>query len=110
MDQETHIMEYPRMKYASDQREWVRAADEQLFEMEQLCSEFQQQAAEDYKLWMEAGPEQQAIWSMIHSLVHLRYADARALLFRCVYYKAMRQANLPSEPDPTDFGGYSRSK
>lgn len=95
MDQETHIVTYPRMKYAYEQREWVQAADDNLVEMEALCAEFQRDAAEDYRLWMEAGPAEQKHWSLIHSLVNARYRDARALLFRCVYYKAMRQANLP---------------
>ncbi len=87
--------EYPRMKYAMDQRDWVRAADENVPKFEVEASELQQNAARLFAEWQKLPLDLQKRYSFCQDGNQRSYAEARMYLWRTIYYNGMRQANLP---------------
>lgn len=78
-------MEYERMKYAHDQRAWVKAADEKIPKLLDIASGLQQRAAENWQY--------QSLYPFMRDMVAADYAEARMYLFRAIYYNGMREAN-----------------
>jgi hypothetical protein len=89
-------MEYPRMKYSNEQRDWVRAAEEKLPGLLEEASKAQKRAAETFEAMqhIEYSIKLRIYWL---DLTREAYQEAHMLLNRVLYYEGMRQANLPRE-------------
>lgn len=92
-------MHYERMKYAHDQREWVKYADEKLPALREHTSMLQQQAAKAFADWQIINSMWKNPYSFSQRLVSECYASAHYSLLRVIYYEGMRRANLPREED-----------
>ena len=85
-------MIYQRMKYPSDQREWVRAADEKLPELRAMAADAQYAAQTMFDYLQMLPPERRS--SVLFLQVQEIYAEAMMLLNRVLYYENMRRLNL----------------
>lgn len=79
------------MKYPHDQREWVKAADENVPKYLAEASRLQNEAASAFVDWQEMP----ATCKLPYLQQHIAgiYAEARMYLFRALYYSGMREAN-----------------
>lgn len=91
------MTDYPRMKYASEQRDWVRVADEKLPTLIQEATNMQLHAAHMYADYQLMTLEQKLKWPWAQQMVSETYKDAHMRLLRVLYYQGMRNANLPRE-------------
>lgn len=82
------MTEYFRMNYAVDQRDWVRAAAENipLFEAEAIKA--QQRSARAYEYTRTMGSSR-----FMYQRASDEAAEARMYLFRAIYYRGMAYAN-----------------
>lgn len=80
--------EYPRMLYAHDQREWVRIANKEIPEYEELLLGLQKESAELFKA-IQAGYNQAWSWSLYRQINN----DKHNLMHRLIQLHGMRNAN-----------------
>ena len=85
-------MIYERMKYASDQRAWVKYVDEKLPGMELHAARLQREAQEQWNV-LQSMPMHYKAMGFTQRLVSECYKEAHSKLLQCIYYKAMREAN-----------------
>lgn len=78
-----------RMKYGHDQREWVRAADEQLPALRQHAIELQEVARRWYQVSTTTP------FPGVFGFRHEASNEAIYALNKVLYYEAMRRINLP---------------
>jgi hypothetical protein len=81
-----------RMKYASDRRAWVRAADERLPQMIAESIKCQHDARMAYESWVNLG--RPVSWMQFMYDIN---KESQMALFRVLMYDGMRRANM--EPD-----------
>ena len=82
------MSDYPRMKYAHDQREWVRMANEQIPQVEIELTKIQLESADLFQA-MQAGYNQS--WSF--NLSHDTNQRKHNLMHRLIQLHGMRNAN-----------------
>ena len=85
-------MPYNRMQYAHERREWIKQVDEMLPQIEAHASTLQIEAQMQWENWQKLPLAYQAM-PFTRMLIRDCYDAARAELMRCIYYKAMREAN-----------------
>ncbi len=90
-------MQYERMKYGHDQREWVKTADELLPELIAKASKAQEHAAAAYAYTEWALERNIKLYSYWFEFRRAASNEAIMLLNRVLYYQGMRNANLPRE-------------
>lgn len=83
-------MPYARCTTSMDRRAWVDAANVQLPLFEAEASVLQKRAAEGSAFIREYP---RMAHKAFRNVVDETYAEARMMLWRCIYYKAMREAN-----------------
>lgn len=85
-------MKYDRMKYAFERREWVKLVDEKLPAMEEHASFLQEEAQ---RVWgdLQRMPMHYRAVGFYQELVSDCYKVAQVELWKCIFYKAMREAN-----------------
>lgn len=88
-------MIYERMKYAHDQRAWVKAADEKLPVLRATAIKMQLDAAAAFKEWSDLTWESKRRYKTLQSFHAEIYAKSRYATVQVLYYEGMRRANLP---------------
>lgn len=88
-------MNYPRMKYASEQRDWVRTADKQLPEMIRQAVKAQDDAKVAYEYLEWCLNRGSTLTNIAFKARQEASENAIMLLNRVLYYQGMRNANLP---------------
>lgn len=85
-------MEYPRMKYAQERREWVNMVNDLLPETEARASMLQLEAKAQWEN-LQLMPLIYRKMGFTQRLVDECYRAAHRELLRCIYYRGMREAN-----------------
>lgn len=81
------------MKYSNERRDWVRMVDDQLPAMEAKAAELQRHAADLFADWSTQGVYWKMRYRFLPDMIADLYSQAQSTLMRCIYYKAMREAN-----------------
>lgn len=89
-------MNYERMKYPHDQREWVRIADASLPELREKAIKAQHAAAEAFRDWENLPSAYRARFhGFMLDIQRERNMAAQSALNRVLYCEGMRRVNLP---------------
>lgn len=81
---------YPRLKYANERRDWVRAAEREIPKLEALAVQAQLNSARAYEL---TRIEPRFRQDLFYQLAKSEADDARMYLFRAIHYRGMMDAN-----------------